>query len=382
MTSKERVTAAIARQPVDRVPLGFYAVDHDVVEQVIGRPTFVRNKIDLRIALSEGRRDEVAESLKKDTVEFYRRIDCADLLLPKEAQLLPPEDYEPEPLKKIGDDQWEDSRGRVLQAVRHANEIGCVYDPAANEPPPEYSLDDFAAPVTVSPPDPSVFEVFDYVYSELGEERYIASPCGGVTAMTLLGGTENGLVMYALQPDVVAAANRQSADRQNQLDEYFVRNNAPGVMMEQDMAGTNGPLISPAMFKDLCLPFLKERIANVKKYAPQVIFHNCGQNMPLMDMFIDAGVDCYQSLQTTAGMEIGKLKELYGASLCFWGGVPVEMLIDGSPQDVRAAVRTAMERGAPGGGFILGPSHSIAKNTTYDNFMALIDEHSRLCDKY
>jgi len=42
MASKERVTAAIARRDVDRVPLGFYAVDHDTVEKVIGRPTFVR----------------------------------------------------------------------------------------------------------------------------------------------------------------------------------------------------------------------------------------------------------------------------------------------------------------------------------------------------
>ena len=38
MTSKERVTAAIARRPVERVPLGLYAVDHDTVEKVIGRP--------------------------------------------------------------------------------------------------------------------------------------------------------------------------------------------------------------------------------------------------------------------------------------------------------------------------------------------------------
>jgi len=40
-----------------------------------------------------------------------------------------------------------------------------------------------------------------------------------------------------------------------------------------------------------------------------VIFHNCGNNIPLMDMFIDAGIDCYQSLQTTAGMEVGVLKQ-------------------------------------------------------------------------
>ncbi|MFH1566968.1 MAG: hypothetical protein ABIL09_03145, partial [Gemmatimonadota bacterium] len=90
MNSKERVRAAIARQPVDRVPLGFYAVDHDTVSRVLGRPTFVRNKIEFQVALWEGRREELVAGLKADAVEFYRKLDCADLILPKEAPLVPP----------------------------------------------------------------------------------------------------------------------------------------------------------------------------------------------------------------------------------------------------------------------------------------------------
>ncbi len=35
-----------------------------------------------------------------------------------------------------------------------------------------------------------------------------------------------------------------------------------------------------------------------------------------------------------------------------------------------------------GGGFILGPSHSIAYGTKYENFMALLDEFVKLRDKY
>jgi hypothetical protein len=31
-----------------------------------------------------------------------------------------------------------------------------------------------------------------------------------------------------------------------------------------------------------------------------------------------------------------------------------------------------------GGGFILGPSHSIAYGTKYENFMAMLDEFDRL----
>ena len=96
MTGKERVKTAIDKGVPDEVPLGFYVVDYDIIEKVIGRPTFVRNKVASRIAFWEGRRDEVVESYKKDTVEFYRKVDVALIICFKEAPFVPPKDYQPE----------------------------------------------------------------------------------------------------------------------------------------------------------------------------------------------------------------------------------------------------------------------------------------------
>jgi uroporphyrinogen-III decarboxylase len=221
----------------------------------------------------------------------------------------------------------------------------------------------------------------DYLCKELGEERYI-SAMPPFQAMAMLGEFQEAMMTFAMEPELIHAAHRRTTDRHNQLDKYYFRPGMTGAHISHDIAGTNGPFISPAMFRDMCLPYFKERIASIKRYTDQVNFHNCGQNIPLMDMFIEAGVDCYQSLQTTAGMEIGKLKAMFGNRMCFWGGVAVEVLITGTPDDVRKEVRTAFERGARGGGFILGPSHSVAWGTKYDNFMAMLDEYVRLRDKY
>lgn len=378
MNGKERVRNAIARKPVDKVPLGFYVVDCDTIEKVIGRKTFVRNKIGVMLALAEGRRAEVAESYKKDSVEFYRKIDCADLIIPKEAALLPPKNYEPEPLKKIADDKWEDRNGRIFQAVFEKNDIMCVYDPTLKK---EYSVKDFEEPADIIPPDDSIFEALDYMIAQLGSERFVCS-IAGIAAMPMLGNFDTAMVTYALQPDVIHAATRRMLEMLKKTVGFYVRKGSAGVHTEHDMAGSNGPFISPDMFRELCLPYFKESIATLKQYTKQVIFHNCGMNIPLMDMFIEAGIDCYQSLQTTAGMEIGKLKKMFGDKMAFWGGVAVEILISGTPGETRQEVRKAMERGAPGGGFILGPSHSIAYGVKYDNFLAMIDEYVKLRDKF
>ncbi len=377
MNAIERVTNAIARKPVDRIPLGFYAVDCDTVGKVLGRPSIMRDKVEIQLALWYGRRGEVAERLKADTVEFYRKIDCADIILAKEAQILPPRDYEPEMPEKLADDNYRMKDGRVFKAVAEHNDVQCIHDP---RPKREYSVTDFEDSSKPKSPDPSQFEVFDHLVAQLGRERYIASSAN-IDVMPMIGGMEEGLMMYALQPEVIEASNRRTVRRETELDQYKIRPGTHGVLVENDMGGTNGPLISPDMFRELCFPYMKQRIESIKRYRSQVILHSCGKTIPLIDMFIDAGVDCYQSLQTTAGMDVGLLKEAFGSKLAFWGGVPLEQLIAGTPDDVRKSVRHAIEKGASGSGFILGPSHSIAKNTKYENFMAMLDEYVKLRDK-
>ena len=378
MTGRERVRAAIRHEEVDRIPLGFYAVDCDTASRVLGRKTFVRDKIRIPLALAEGRREEVAEGLKRDSVELYRRLDCADLIIPKEATLLPPRDYEPIAMTAISEDRWRDARGRIWQAVWDRNDIMCVEDPT---PPVEPTEQRYEAAPAPAPPDDSVFEVLDHLIAALGEERYIASMVS-IRPMPMPLDFAGSLMLYSLHPEVIRAAGRAHVRQQALLDAAHMRPGSAGAFAEQDMAGSNGPHISPAMFRELCLPPFRERVAQVKRHTEQLIYHNCGMNIPLMDMFVEAGVDCYQSLQTTAGMEIGRLKEGWGARMAFWGGMPVETLIAGTPEETRKCVRTALERGAPGSGFIFGPSHSIACGTRYENFMAMLDEFDRLRDRF
>ena len=377
MNSKERVIAAIERKPVDMTPLGFYAVDHDMIAKVIGRPTLIRNKVETQIAIWEGRRDDLLESYKNDSIDFYKKIDCADLILFKDVPLLPPKGYTPDPPKKIGDYLWEDKKGRIWKANPDANDIMIIKDAPVTK---EYCVEDFEIPETFDAPDESIFEAFDHFLSVFGNDKYISNIMT-IEPMPFMSNFERAMETFALNPEVVHAANKYHVAYWNAMDKYYNRPGISGAHAEEDMAGTNSPFVSPRMFRKLFYPYLKERITNIKKYVDRISFHCCGKTTTLMDMFIDAGVDCYQSLQTNAGMEIGFLKKTYGDKMSFWGGFSLENLIVGSTDDVRKEVRTALERGA-GTGFILGPSHSIAFGSKYDNFMAMLDEFVKYRDRF
>jgi uroporphyrinogen decarboxylase len=99
--------------------------------------------------------------------------------------------------------------------------------------------------------------------------------------------------------------------------------------------------------------------------------------MPLLGQFIEAGVDGYQSIQTTCAMSIQSIAKEYGDKLCIWGAMPLETLIQLEPHDVKKAVRKCCEEAKLAKGFIFGPSHSIAYGTKYENFMTMLDEFEK-----
>ncbi len=380
MNSKQRVQACIDRRPVDAVPLGFYLADHDTISKVIGRPTYVRNNVARQLALWEGRRDEIVESMKADVVDFYRRLDLCDIITFKEACLVPPKGYDPDPPRQIADDCWEDRQGRVYRISEVSNEFVCVKNPVDRDR--VYTRAEFETPVTESAPDPSVFEVYDHMVNAFAADRYVAGLTAGFSLVLWLGGMERGMIACIEQPDVVQAAMRRQVTWQNLHDRYYLRPGLGGAFIENDMSTTRAPMISPAMFRELFLPEVRRRIAALKEKGLQIVLHSCGNTLQILGDFIDAGVQCYQSIQNLPEMWVGELKKRFGDRLVLWGGMPVEELVLGTPDSVRAAVRRAMEAAAPGGGFILGPSHSIAYGTKYDNFMAMLDEFDRLRHRY
>lgn len=374
MNSKEVVNAVLNHRQPEYIPLGTYAIDCDTVEKVIGHETYVRNKIKTWIALYEGRRDEVAQSWKEDSVELFRKLDCIDVVIPfKEAPILPELDYVPEIMKKIDENTWETESGYIYQYSDLTNDIAVVKFPETI-----WNEESLRSETEFDPPDESIFEAYDYLIRHIGGSRFMAGISGGLGVMPLPGGMENGLMEYYLNPELMQLLIKQSIRQENFLDRFYIRNGVDQVFVEVDPATTANTLLPPEKFREFCLPAMKQRVDNIKKYRDKVMLHSCGNTWKLMDMFIEAGIDCNQSLQTGAGMDIKRLKEEFGSKMCFWGGVSVEKLIMGSMDEVREDVRYAMRHGSPNGGFILGPSHSIAYGVKYDNFMAMLDEHSKL----
>jgi uroporphyrinogen-III decarboxylase len=384
MNSRERVARALRGEPVDRPPIGFFAIDSDTVERILGRRTYLRAKAKSQIAFWEGRRDEVVQSWREDFLELYRKLDFVDVLPVSVvcSGLAPPKGYRPEAPRCVDENTWEFKDGRVLKYSPLTQDLTQVHDP--HEWSREFRTEDFdpeKAAAPVPPPDPSVFEAVDPLLEAFARDRYVLGPCGGEVGLMLLGGMERGLVELAENPELVRRATECAVLSAEARDEHYIRPGAAGVMWGQDFGFNQGPMVSPEVFRGICLPAIRRRTQRLHARGLTVVKHACGNNWKLLEMFVEAGYDAYQSVQVSAGMDLARVKAAVGSRLTLMAGVQVETLVSGTPADVRREVDEAFRVLAPGGRFIFSTSHSVTVGTKYENFMAMLDRFHELCAK-
>jgi len=376
MTSKERVRVTLEFREPDRVPCGFYAIDYDTVERIIGHETYVRNKARTRTALWEGRRDEVVQSYIEDSIALIRKLDDVLDVINLQSELypvLPPAGWKhPDPPKQIDDTTWEDSQGCMYRYSEHTSDITLVHDP--HQFTRQFDESQFPLEFELSAEDESIYEAVDAIIDQFGQEKYIMGPFPSAKELVLLGGFERGLQEMAANPNLVERATRSGIAEAETKQACWGNRGYDAVLAGEDFAYNDGPFMSPKMFRRFCMPPLSANAAFAHNHDMQFIHHACGNNWALLDMFMEAGVDCYQSVQASAGMDLGKVKEYTYGRMAVWGGVQLEHLVSGTPEDVRRNVREVLKVGAPGGGFILGTTHSIGVGSSYDNVMSMFDE--------
>ncbi|MFC1735070.1 uroporphyrinogen decarboxylase family protein [Candidatus Hydrogenedentota bacterium] len=378
MNSKERVSAVLEGRMPDRVPIGEFAIDFDTVEKIIGHETYFRAKAKSQIAFWEGRHDEVAESYLKDHIELHEKLDFDIVTFPWATWNIPDPTDEPAP-RKVDENTWEDRYGRVYKYSENTQDITCVKDPVMEAT--VFAPEDFQdEPVQLVINDSSR-KIIDSVIERFKDEKYICSPHGGEIGIVFLGGMTRGCMEIIINPDAVRAATEFKVRQQNLHDEVSIHPDSDAIIWGIDFAHNGGTFVSPDMFKEFFLDANKARIRNVReKFGKRVLKHCCGNVSAILDLFLDIGYDAYQSIQPTAGMDICEVKRTHGDKITLWGGVAVENIISGTAEDVRKDVQRAMKCAKPDGRFILGTSHSVAVGSKYDNFMAMLDEHHKLCD--
>jgi len=149
----------------------------------------------------------------------------------------------------------------------------------------------------------------------------------------------------------------------------------------EDLGSQSGPLISPDTFRALVKPRLQAEWQAAKAeyllHNPKgkISVHSCGAVFDFMEDFIEMGADMLNPIQPNAvGMDTELINKTFGDRLCFHGAINTQdALANGTILDIVREVKTRIEHLAPGGGYILSPSHNIQSGVNPQKIIAMYE---------
>ena len=362
MTGKERMRLALQHKEADRVPTGENQVNGDLAAEIVGYKTLYSTGWDELQALWNGQREDVVRDYGRTIVDLARKLEWDFVRVP----MVPAKKAYKAP-KMTGEYSWVDETGRETHFNPHAGNVIHPEFPADLESRdlPNPGRDDFQV-------DDSQLDALRYVVNEIGKTHFIVAraPFDGTFPWNMTVGMEEFLVRMLTDEEFVRRAVDVYVQRNIKILEAFLDAGADAVMTTDDYSDNRGPIMGIEPFRKFIAPGIKRQAEAVHKKGGIFIKHTDGNTWAILDDIVASGADAWHGIQTNIGMDLAKLKEQYGRSLCFFGGTNCDTLIDGSPEDLRNEVLDALRGAGREGGLVITTSNVLQPGAKLENYMA------------
>ena len=140
-----------------------------------------------------------------------------------------------------------------------------------------------------------------------------------------------------------------------------------------DYASNDNLVFSPIIFRELIKPCIKTIIAKIKEVQPdiKIMLHSDGAVEKLIPDFIEMGIEVLHPLEPVVGMDPAIIKQKFGKSISFLGGVDITQAMPGTILDVRHDVDRCLRDLSVAGGYILAPSNHLQHDVPPENVVEL-----------
>ena len=381
MTAKERVKRVFDHQLPDKVPVYEQLIVSRVVSEILGRHAYTGGgefSRDMLEAQIEDRRDWIVKRHIEDTIELHQKLDMDIVpvgLVPerKRPDLLP---------KKLDENTYsygDPNDKENYQIIKFDNVSGQLFTPGSStfneriedlEVQEEDLRNSLEQEITF---DEDSWEMVDEVVKRLGGERAIC-----ISHVITIPIKSAWLQAVLLRPDLVELHLDNALHRSLALVEEAARHGIDFINGGGDLADTTGPVYSPKHFHDLVLPRFKKLIQRCHQLGLFYIFRTDGNVWPIgEDLFVSSETDGFGEIQSTAGMDLARLKKDF-PNLVLWGNLDCgEVLVNGSKEEIEKNVKECFAKGKPGGNYIFGSSNSIHWGVPAENFLFMRETAER-----
>ncbi|MGD9140140.1 MAG: uroporphyrinogen decarboxylase family protein [bacterium] len=322
MNSLERVKATFRRQQVDRLP--FYPIVSGMAAKVTGITTAeYYGNLDRMADAQIGLHEEIGQDVVVMMSDLFMEVEAmgADLEFPE---------GEVPRLKSY-----------LLKDKRALGSLA-MPDPATSGRLPAY------------------VDACRKAVGAIGDAPVGGVICGPWTLATNLRGAQELIMDTVEDPDFVHELMRFTSGVTRVFGEAVTGTRA-GLSLSEAPASLS--LISPKIFNEFVLPYLKEIVGHFKERKSGITLHICGFIDPIMDDIVSSGAIAISMDQPSS---LDKMLSACGSKSVVIGNVSTGVFIDGSREDIESEVRRCVEVGKDRGGFILSTGCEISPKGDLD----------------
>jgi hypothetical protein len=192
---------------------------------------------------------------------------------------------------------------------------------------------------------------------------------GGFDEPRQLMGEENLCVGYYEEPELIHdILNTIGKTTQKVLDRVSSKVTVDLLSVHEDMAGKSGALAGPTQVIEFIQPYYR-RIWDMMKDRGVRLFDqdSDGDMNAVIPAFLDAGINLMHPMEPGSGMDIVKVREIYGNRLSFYGGLNKYVLRD-SKEKIVEELEYKIPPMIKTGGCVLGLDHRVPNGTSLENY--------------
>ena len=351
MTGKERILTALSVEEPDRVPLYIHAINEAPIIG-IGRH------------LTDGL-PEPKEFHEMDAQEKAKLVDTLFLIH--------------EEFGVDGFTSFEIGHETEIDRTHIQDDWGVVYtrSPHGLPVPTGHPVETAAQLRDYRPPDPKREHL---LLLDLARERFKGNVAlfwmmrGAFVRSWRLTGMANLMCKMVEEPEFVHGVASMMLEFNLQMLDLLAEAGLDVLIVEDDIAQTKGSLISPAFFAEFVESYNRKLVDRARNLGLKVVRHSDGNLWQLLDILLETGYDGLNPLEPQAGMHLKKVKDYCGDRMCLLGTIDcMDLLPDGAPEEVDAAVQQAIEDAGKGGGLIICSSNSLHPGVDPENCIAMFE---------
>lgn len=194
----------------------------------------------------------------------------------------------------------------------------------------------------------------------------------------MLVGMEDAMCFFHSEPEAMRELLHRIMDFQLGIARHYLGLGVEVANCGDDLGTQCGQLLSPEIVQGFLVPEYRRLFSLYKEHDVIINFHSCGHIEPLLETFINLGIDVLNPIQVTAN-NLDRVREATRGRLALQGGISTSTLMNGPVDAIRDEVKRRIRQLGANGGYFCSPDQGMPwPEEHHAAYRAAVEEFGRL----